>query len=71
MIYSSIAWLDILLMTVTAFIIALEKQDRKLALPFNATYAKEVFLWSYADFLIGVQRSRQKIPPAGPQLAHA
>ncbi len=37
LIYSSIAWLSILLITITAFVIALEKQDRKLDLLLERT----------------------------------
>jgi len=37
LIYSSIAWFSILLITITAFVIALEKQDRKLELLLERT----------------------------------
>ena len=37
LIYSSIAWLTILLITITAFVIALEKQDHKLELLLERT----------------------------------
>ncbi len=37
LIYSSIAWFGILLITITAFVIALEKQDRKLELLLERT----------------------------------
>jgi len=37
LIYSSIAWLSILLITITTFVIALEKQDRKLELLIERT----------------------------------
>jgi hypothetical protein len=37
LICSSIAWLSILLITITAFVIALEKQDRKLKLLLERT----------------------------------
>lgn len=36
-IYSSIAWLSILLITISAFVVALEKQDRKLELLLERT----------------------------------
>ncbi|MCP9795244.1 hypothetical protein [Synechococcus lacustris] len=37
LIYSSIAWLSILLITISAFVVALEKQDRKLELLLERT----------------------------------
>jgi hypothetical protein len=37
LIYSSIAWFSILLITITAFVVALEKQDRKLELLLERT----------------------------------
>ena len=37
LIYSSIAWFSILLITISAFVVALEKQDRKLELLLERT----------------------------------